>query len=323
MKINRMSEDKSAPSWFFEKLDDKSSFSDEYISPDSAQKISSSSVSDNDLVSQRDEIEKCTKEGKSYHYNAKWSDKVKSELKEYALACGMNMDRFKAVRPENIDNIISVHKEANMSPEETKKDSKMALKDPFKIDEINEKKSERSDWQEIKKAKNLSDKPSMDSRVIPVRGGEDINKNSDPKVARGQNSIKDPDAIKREIESSPEDTGARLRRENKEKEASKKTNHQEWQKEKIKAMAGKEIIPNRKVFPTEVMNAQTGIKKEPFDYSDMPEKTDGEKLKESQVEHKKSIRGEDKKKHEFNIQSETKASVSDTFAEELKKHLKK
>lgn len=323
MKINRMSEDKSAPSWFFDKLNDKSNFSEEYISPDKAQKISSSSVSDNDLVSQRDEIEKCAKEGKSYHYNAKWSDQVKADLKEYALACGMNMEKFKAVRPENIDDIISVHKEANMSKEDTKKDSKIALKDPFKIDEINEKKAERNNWQEIKKAKNLGDKPSMDSRVIPVRGGEDISKNAEPKVARGQNSIKDPDAIKREIEAGPEDTGARLKRENKEKEASKKTKHQEWEQGKIKAMAGKEIVPNRRVFPTEIMNAQSGIKKQPFDYSDLPDKTDGEKLKDAQTEHKKNIRGEDKKKHEFNLQAETKASISDTFAEELKKHLKK
>ena len=322
MKINRMSDDKLTPNWFFEKLTTDSNFSNEYISPDSAQKISASTVNDNELVTQRSEIEKCAKEGKSYHYNSKWSNETKSELKEYALACGMDMNKFKAVKQENIENIISVHKEANMNKEEAK-DSKMVLKDPFKIDEINDKKIEKENWQEIRKAKNLKDKPSMESRVIPVRGGEDININSDPKTARGQNSIKDPDAIKREIDSGVEDTGARLKRENKEKEASKKTRHEEWQKDKIEAMAGKEIIPNRRVFPTEVMNAQPGIKNQPFDYSDLPDKTDGEKLKEAQKERKNSIRGEDKKKYDFGLQAETKIGVSDTFAEELKKHLKK
>lgn len=316
-----MSEDKLTPSWFFEKMSDDSKFSDEYIPPDKAKKISSLSVDDNELVSQRGEIEKCAKEGKSYHYNAKWNDKVQSELKEYALACGMDMNKFKAVRPENIENIISVHEEANMN-KEVKKDVKMALKDPFKIDEIGKDKSEREGWQNIKKAKPLGDRPSMDSRVIPVRGGEDITKNSDPRVARGQNSISDPDAIKKEIESQVEDTGARLKREIKEKEASKKTRRDEWQKEKIEAMSGKEIIPNRKVFPTEVMNAQSGIKKSPFDYSDLPDKTDGEKLKDAQAEHKKNIRGEERQKHEFSVEPGNKIGVSDTFAEELKKHLK-
>lgn len=317
-----MSDDKTTPNWFFNKMDDKSSFSEEYISPDKAKKISSSSVSDNDMVSQCNEIEKCAKEGKPYHYNSIWSDKTKSELKEFAMACGMNMDKFKAVKSESINDIISVHEEANMSKEE-KKSNKLPLKDPFKIDEINDKKAERNDWQGIKKAKNLSDKPSMDARVIPVRGGEDITKNSTPKTARGQNSIKDPFAIQREIESNVEDNGARLRRENKEKEASKKTKHEDWQKEKIKAMSSKNLIPNRSVFPTEVMNAQPGIKKSPFDYSDVPDLTDGEKFKQAQEDHRKSIRGEEKGKYNFDLKPETKVSVSDSFAEELKKHLKK
>jgi len=320
MKINRNSDDQLTPNWFFDKLQDDSKFSDEYISPDNAKKISSKLVSDNELVSQRNEIEKCAKEGKSYHYNAQWDNKTKAELKEYAAAVGMSMDKFKAVRAENIENIISTQKEEVMKEE--KKDSTL-LKDPFKIDEINERKSERENWEKIGKAKNLKDKPSMDSRVIPVRGGEDITKNSEPKIARGQNSIKDPNAIQREIESNVEDTGARLKRENKEKEASKKTKHEEWQKEKIEAMAGKEIIGNRSVFPTEVLNAQPGIRKAPFDYSDMPDKTDGEKFKESQVERKKSIKGEEKQKYDFNLTAESKVGVSDTFADELRKHLKK
>jgi len=322
MKINRMSEDKSAPSWFFDKIDDNSDFSKEYISPDKAEKLSVASVNDNDLVSQRDEIEKCAKEGKPYHYNSKWNEQVKSELKEYALACGMDMNKFKAVRPENLENIVSTHKEANMKNEE-KQDSKISLKDPFKIDEMNKRTVAKENWEEIKKAKSLNDKPSMESRVIPVRGGEDITKNSNPKTAKGQNSILDPNAIKKMIESKTEDTGAKLKREKKEKEVSRKNNHEEWQKEKIEAMSGKEIIPNRKVFPTEVLNAQSGIRGEVFDFNGIPDKTDGEKFKDAQVERKKNIRGEEKQKHEFNLQAETKANVSDSFAEELKKYLKK
>lgn len=316
-----MSDDKSAPSWFFDKLDDKSKFSEEYISQNDAQKLSSTSINDNDLVAQRDEIEKCAKAGKQYIYNSDWDAKTRAELKEYALACGMNMDKFKSVASENIQNILSIHKEVNIVKEEN--EAKMQLKDPFKIDEINNKKAEVENWEKIGKQKNLNDRPDIDSRVIPVRGGDDITKNSSPKISKGQNSILDPDAIKRAIESREEDTGARLKREKAEKEASKITRHESWEKEKIEAMSGKGIIPNRKVFPTEVMNAQSGIKDKPFDFDKVPDQTAGEKLKESQVARKKSIRGEEKQKYDFKLEAGKKTSVSDTFAEELKKGLKK
>ena len=87
-------------------------------------------------------------------------------------------------------------------------------------------------------------------------------------------------------------------------------------------MNKKDAVAGRKVFPTESLNAQPGIKGEVFDYSKLPEKTAGELLKEQNEDRRKQIRGESKPKHEFNIAKNSTRSISDDFSGELKKFLK-
>jgi hypothetical protein len=95
-------------------------------------------------------------------------------------------------------------------------------------------------------------------------------------------------------------------------------------------MEGNDIIPKGNVFPTEVMNAQPGLNNSSsqmgiysdFDPAELPEKTKGEMLAEANEERRKSIQGEAKDKEWSSDGKSAARGISDTFGDELKKHLK-
>ena len=317
MKISRASNEKNAPSWFYEGLDENSDFAREFIPSDKAKELSVK-INETELVSQRERIEKCVNSNKPYHYNADWDGNIKSELKEYAMACGMDMNRFKAVKTDDMEKVANMNKEVK----ETRKESESFLGDAFKIDEKLNKITEQENWEEIKTAKTLNEKPKIDAGIVAIRGGEDSRIHQSFNSSDGINSIANPDSIKNAIEKGKEDTGVRLKREKAEREAAKANRHHEWEEKKIKAMKNKNIVQDRKVFPTEVLNAQPGIRGEVFDFDSLPDRTDGENLKIAQEDRRKAIRGEDRQKHEFGLDAGTRVGISDSFAEELKKHIK-
>ena len=167
----------------------------------------------------------------------------------------------------------------------------------------------------------MSLRPSIDGGIVPIRGGEDYNKNPETRTARGQNSIGNEDAIKNFVEGEQEDTGARLKRENEERRNAE-AKHKEWEQDKIEQMGDTSIVPKGNVFPTESLNAQPGIKgDDPFGLDVIPEKTQGEKIAEANDERRKKIQGEDKEDFKFSSSKAPVRSISDLFGEELKKHL--
>ena len=327
-----MAQENSAPSWAFEDVDKlaSSEFADQYVSQDDMDAIQSLplELNDDQLVEQREEIEKCANSKRVYHYSSSWSDKVKSSLKEYAYVCGMDESKFKPIDPRTIEakrisssERSSVRKEASIE------------NDPFKIDSKGDMSHmEESNWQDVHKQSNLATKPTLSGGIVPLRGGEDYYSNSDPKTARGQNSITEPNAIESFANEEAEDTGARLRRENEEKAKSREEKHQAWQDEKVASMEGSEILPRGSVFATEVMNAQPGLDSDKihmgvysdFDLKDMPDRTDGEMLAEANEQRRKSIQGstKDREEYDFKPSMNPVRGISDTFAEALKKHVK-
>lgn len=317
-----MAEESISPEWIFDNKQSSEYIDKKTLKSEEVNAIikMSSSISDDDVVMEKDKIEKCASSNSAYYYNMQWPSSVKSELKEYASVCKMNMSNFKAIEPSSLISIASDSKMVKTAS--VAEAPRLVLSDPFKLDEKIASGFEKTKWTpELKDASKLADRPTM-SGIIPVRGGEDYFANSESKIARGQNSISNPKAIETLAESTVEDTGARLRRENEEKEASKKTRHEDWQKEKVEAMVGKEILPNRYIFPTECLNAQPGIKGEVFDYSKLPEKTAGEQIHEQNEDRRKAIRGEDKGKYEFTVAKNPARSISEDFGSELAKHLK-
>jgi len=324
MKINKMADENKAPAWFFEKQDAFTNV--DILNRDELKRLASlpQALTEDQLVSERDQIEKCAQKGTVYHYNVAWDKNTVASLKEYALAC--NLDSKKIVAA-SIDHLEGTIKTASVQCEEVEQTNTLTLSDPFHLDSIPDAPltaHKREHWEKEGKQSVLTDKPSVMSNAIKaIRGGEDFNTNSYTQTARGQNSIGNPDAI--ENYTKEEDTGERLRKENEEKRATAKKNHEEWQNEKIAKMSDKDLLSkiNRSVFPTEVLNAQPGIKGNLYDFEKIPDKTEGEKIRESNKEYKKQIRGEEKAKHEFSIQSATPRSISDEFTESLKKAMGK
>lgn len=330
MIIHRVAEEQVAPSWVFEKKSNTSNVSKEALSQDEVNRIISENISDNQMIAEREQIERCASEGSTYHYNSSWDKKAISNLKEYAYACGLNMNKFKGVNRDYLYEVQDINrqsKNANKMKREAKYSTDINI-DAFKLDEKgNTDHLEKDNWEDIKRQSDLKDKPSiMDNTVRAVRGGENYYENSFSQTARGQNSITDPDAIENFAET--EDTGERLRIENENKANQRQEKHKEWEQNKIKEMSSDNIIPKGRVFPTEVMNAQHGLntsasKLANLKAEDVPEKTEGEKISEKNEEHRQSIQREEKTNHWEKLNTASVRRISDNFAETLKQNLGK
>ena len=331
MKINRMASEKNAPDWAFQvdnSNDVQKDFIDNvYVDQNDIERLASCDFDEDRIVAERSLIEERVESGQSYYYNKEWNDDIKSDLKEYALACNMDMSKFKPVFSRKLE----ASNESMIRTAETKieEDNELVLKDPFHLDK--EEKNIKEDWEKISGEEKLTDRPSMMGGTIKgIRGGEDCSINSDIDPAINQNSITNPSAIEQLAESETEDTGVRLARENKEKELAKEDKHKEWEQEKVDSMEHADILPKGNVFPTEVMNAQPGLNTPSsqmgvytdFDKDSIPERTQGEKISEANETRRKSIQGEDKQKREFRTNKAQVRSVSDDFGEALKKAIK-
>ena len=140
-----------------------------------------------------------------------------------------------------------------------------------------------------------------------------------------------PDAIEKLAESTVETSGERLRRQKVEKEAARIANNKEWESDKIKAMESNDIVSKGLVFPTEVMNAQSGLNTpsssrgvySTFDPASIPDKTAGEKLAETNAAYKKSIQRPREETDWQKASAAANRSISSDFGAELESILKK
>jgi len=332
MKINRMASEKEVPDWAFG-LDNNNDVQTDfienvYINKNDLGRIANCIFDENRIVIERNIIEKRVASGNPYYYNQEWTDGVKSELKEYALACSMDMSKFKPIASRTIEaSCESMVRTAQSNPDSDEQIS--IVLDPFHLDI--EERNVKGDWEKISGEQRLGDKPSMMSGAVKgVRGGEDYSTNSDIHPAANQNSITNPNAIEQLAESEKEDNGVRLSRERDERELAKEAKNKEWEQEKIASMEHIDIIPKGNVFPTEVMNAQPGLNTPSsqmgvyakFDADSIPDKTEGERISEANETRRKSIQGEDKAKGGFQMNKAPVRSISDDFGDALKKALK-
>jgi hypothetical protein len=336
MKLFRVAEENLAPSWIANNNAMSAYDKNISISKDEATRIntaSSENITEEIISKECEEIEKCASSNKIYHYNSKWNSKVISHLKEYASAIGLDKGKIIGIdATDMLSDINQIEKKASESNKICRTASKLVLEDPFHLEKLSDvSHMDKEDWQTISKQSNLKDAPQMTVGVKPLRGGEDYLKSSEPKVAKNQNTISNPNAIKSLFESKDIDNGTRLKLEKAEREANKIKDHADWEKNIISAMEKKDIIPRGKVFPTEVMNAQSGLQTPSskmgvyakFDKNSIPDKTEGEKIKESRKEWNDAMKRVAKEKQSFEMNRQEERGISDTFGDELKKAFKK
>ena len=331
MTINQNSNEKLVPAWA---VNNKFA-SLEAIDNDRLSKIATATISENDLVEEMDLIEKCASSNSIYHYNSAWSKETVSQLKEYATVVGLKdfvpVELTKSCMTSTASSNTMIK---TASKENTLLDGlKNVWADPFKIEERSETKHmDKKNWQVIEAESKMKEQPSMSNKsVMALRGGENYNTNSDIKTAPGNNSITDPSAIETLANDTKEDTGVRLRREQSEKEQNKKTAHNQWQQDVIDSMKHRNTIAEGKVFQTETMVVQSGLNSPSsqmgvyakFDKNSIPEKTQGELIKEQNNTRKESIQRKSEKNDWEQPKGQNVRTVSDLFSEELKKNMGK
>jgi hypothetical protein len=295
MNILRVADEKSIP-WFMTEEQKPSTPIEEVEEINVAEE-----VDDLVLAQECDRIESCSSNGKLYHYNSSWDEGTICHLREYAIACGMDLSKFRGFNPADIAKESDSDEIVKLASVEQLSDKDQTLKDlwedPFHIEENSDMSHmEPANWEQVKKQETLDVPSLITGNVISIGGGENYFKNSDVNPAPNQNSITNPNAIKQLAESETLDNGERLKQEAKAKEEQKKANHSAWQQDKVSEMSGVDIIPKGTVFPTEMLNANTGLAHQPVqggvmsgEHISLPDLTEGEKIAMQNAERKASI----------------------------------
>ena len=338
MKINRVSDEKLAPSWAF-----ASKSLDTYEQEAAAIKkdvdrinvVAADKVDEATLAKECEAIEICAKSNKTYHYNSNWSENDVNHLKEYASAVGLKKEQVKGIDPTPLVNEMKEMEknvEASNNQMTRTASAKLVLNDPFHFDKLSDTSHmDKAKWQDVKKQANLAEAPSMMSGAVkPLRGGEDFNKANEPKMPSNQNSIRNPDAIKNLVEGKTIDNGARLKAEKQAREEAKIQDKKDWEKKLVAAMTHLDIVPHGCVFPTETMDANPGLNTPSsrmgvfakFDVNSIPERTEGEMIKQAKQAEKESIQRPVKEKAGFKMEKASVNGISDVFAEQLKKFVR-
>jgi hypothetical protein len=331
MNIARVADEQTVPSWF-------ASVSPESCDINEVKRLNiSENINDILLTQECDRIEVCAESGETYHYNSKWDSSTVSHLKEYAVACGMDLSKFRGFDPKFIDiesksNLDSTSISRTASTQVVEPEISLAdvWKDPFNIDKHSDTSHmDLENWQTVKKQKKLNDISVVGGNILPLRGEENYFLNSDVNPASNQNSITNPDAIGKLAKSTEDDNGVRLKKQIAEKASQKIKNHSDWQQGKIDEMKFNDIVSKGKVFPTETLNASTGLNKPSsqmgvyakFDPSTIPEQTEGEMISINNSNRKASIQ---RPKSEDDWQKpcrQSSRSISDDFVNALSSKL--
>lgn len=354
MKISLMSSEQSLPDWFNgseKELDNVKSVNTASVDYGRISRVASGDLTENDIVLEREEIEKCASNKRTYYSNVKWGKTTKASLKEYASICGVEYKEVSVpvkVEASTEEKLVAI---ASSRPSRTRtakaedktqslsESLKSVMSDPFKLDNIPDKRAtspSREDWEKITPQQKLADRPTMmTNNIIPIGGGEDYNKSPNTPLPANQNSISNPNAIEQFAESDAMDTGEYLRQQSEARKNEIQQSNKEWEDSKVnelkEAMKGSNMYGRGNVFLTEAMDAQPGLNTPSsqmgvyadFSKDDIPDRTDGEKLKEQAESRRQSIQRESKENHEFELKKAPTADISDIFTESLKKELGK
>jgi len=342
MKINRTQDVHSVPQWVvanthIEAIEKNAKLIEAGI--DRLNVTAASEVSELCLLQECEQIEKCASSDQPYYYNSTWSDSHVQHLKEYASVCGLESKKVVGIDPtpviEKKASSQEFVKTANFEASPMESALKDALGDPFHIEERSETSyMDKANWESITPELKLKDVPvtAMTGGIVPVRGGEDYRISNQQSLASHQNSIVDPEALDRFVESETRTAGEQLVIDNAKRKQEREEKVQGWQQEKIAEMEAAGFEAQGVVFPTEVGNVGSGISGSfmgaysDADLQNLPERTAGESLSEQNDSRRASIQREaasdkDKRGEWDRIQESPSRMVSDHFSEELKKRL--
>ena len=305
-------------------------------------------LDDDGLADEMDRVEKCASSGKDYVFSADWPANQVSQLREFAAVCNLKGRMIPARQataqpPEAVeDDDPTMKRLAEIAAKGKPKvaiDLALAVGDPFHLVDKDDPSHKKDDWEKVHPERKLEAQPQVEARVgniAPIRGEYEYGTSQQLRVRRGENSVAEPDAIGKLAKE--QDTGERLKAENKDRLTERKSARGMWQKDVAKQ--GKDLgaggLPRGNVFMTasapepapksklDLKAAAAEIAKTaPQVVPDVPELTAGEKLHKANVDRKAVIQRKAEKDDWQKVKGSTRPSLSDEFSDALEFQLKK
>lgn len=327
MKISKLSDEKLVPQWCIS----KNLSNLEAIDEKRLEKISKNVNSENEITEECELIEKCASNKQTYYYNSNWDNKVISQLREFSKLFNMNDDNFVKITLTSSVTNKNMIKTASTDKKEPTIEEKLknVWSDPFRIEEkSNTDYMKKANWEQVTKQSTMKESPSMNSGAVnSLKGGEDYNKNQNHTVARGQNSILNPNAIKEYAEDKTIDNRQKILDSKIARENAKKQDKIDREEKVIKSMDKNNIIPKGKIFHTDNAQMATNLNSHQAksgvyincDPESIPNQTQGEKIASNKKEEDNKRKTENVKWERVN--SESSSHISDSFADSLKNAL--
>ena len=292
---------------------------------DKKEAATAASVSnEKDMVSAKNHMEKCAKEGKPFYFEKEITDKQKKELEEYAEVCKMDKKDLVAVSKEE-KKIASERNQVLIAKKAPDKDPFKAL-DGFAKPESFEK---NRSWEKVEGAKRLGKSESTKS-IVRADGVETDAAQREVKVKTGENSIYAPDSIEKAAKSTEQSSRQKTIESNQKRKDSITFKPKEWDKEQAnKVKSGIISKPGVKLTGadqgqshSQVAAGQHSIFDKKDHVKDLPEKTAGENLKQTAEKRKQEIQRPKTEDRSWDQEkSSEKPVVSDVLYEELKKKM--
>jgi hypothetical protein len=301
-------------------------------------------LDDAGLAEEMDVIEKNAATGQNYAFDSNLPEEQVSQLREYASVVGFK-GKMVAVKASDETKVAEVQDDAEMkrltaalavAKPQVSPELAMAVGDPFKLTDLTEP-SSKSDWQKVKPEQKLAEISVDEARlgsIAPIRGEYEFEKQQQSRVRRGENSLTNPDAIGALAQT--QDSGERLRSEIATSKTERKAAKTSWQKEAVQTAKeiGPGALPRGQVFMTgSIPEAakQSGLdikqiaselqEKDASVLPNIPEQTDGEKLKKSIADRRSGIQREKTADTWEKVKGTTRPTLSDAFADALEKQL--
>ena len=302
------------------------------------------SLDDTGLVDEMDRVEKCASSGDNYAYNPSWTDEQISQLREYAVVCGMKGKMLPArqaaeVQPVSDDTEMQKLSVAISASRPTASaELSVAVGDPFKLSDLNDAPASADKWEKVTFEHKLASAPDVNARsgsIMSIRGEYDYETSQTLRTRRGENSVADPDAIGKL--ATEQDSGERLRAENAQIASERKAAKTSWQQDVIQAakatgagalprghvMLAADMAPQHqtsdvdlKLAMSEIAGMTDGKAK-----NDLPDTTEGERLKAANSSRKTGIQRAAVTEDWQRVKGTTKPTLSDEFADALERQL--
>ena len=296
-------------------------------------------IDEKHLSAECQRIEQCAASGATYRYSAHWNKDAQQHLREYAMVCKVKTE---AVDPshEDLQYFATIAKKtlaktaATQAPPENSllETAKSLIGDPFGLDTKGDMQyMHREDWERIKPEARADSVNRVSMTTASVINIGSLDESSQPRLTQrvpGQNSMLDPNAIKTLSESTAEDTGARLRREAKERKDKLIDDNHRVDAEMVKSAEAAELevpggLPRGSVMLTDARPSSGAFTGGHLpDKSAMPDLTPGELLKQKAVEHKAAIqRAKTVDRSWDEPQGAARHEISEVLIDEINKQL--